>query len=205
MMRMAAVTALLFLLAPSALFAQTPAASGTWAFQPARDQFRPDALLDLRSLNENVAGESGFVGVDANGDFVLGNGDPVRFWAVNTNAGREKPYVRQAALVGDGAGPGASRPVPGEARREHDPVARAPVARAQGQTDRLQPVRARLDLAGGRGHEERGHLRDDLAVLGRRVRNGRPGLGHSRRDEGGECPSGCCSSTRRCSKATRPG
>ncbi|MGD1000112.1 MAG: hypothetical protein ABSA67_05365 [Candidatus Brocadiia bacterium] len=92
MSRIAAFTALLILLAPSALFAQTPEGPGTWAFQPARDEFRPDALLDLRSLNEKQAGESGFVKVDANGDFVLGNGDPVRFWAVNTNVGRDKPF-----------------------------------------------------------------------------------------------------------------
>jgi hypothetical protein len=92
-MKMAALSALLTLLVPAALFAQTKEVSRTWAFQPARDQFRPDALLDLRALNEKQAGESGFVKVDANGDFVLGNGDPVRFWAVNTNAGREKVFI----------------------------------------------------------------------------------------------------------------
>ena len=31
--------------------------------------------------------------VDANGDFVLGNGKSVRFWAVNTSVGREKLFV----------------------------------------------------------------------------------------------------------------
>jgi hypothetical protein len=92
-MRIAVFNILLILLVPSALFAQTEDTPGTWAFQPARDQFRPDALLDLRSLNEKQAGESGFVKVDAQGDFVLGNGKPVRFWAVNTNVGREKPFV----------------------------------------------------------------------------------------------------------------
>jgi len=78
--------------------AQTPVASwgggdGTWAFAPKSDDFRADALFDLRSLNEKVAGESGFVQVDANGDFTLGNGKPVRFWCVNTSVGREKPFV----------------------------------------------------------------------------------------------------------------
>ena len=93
MMRIVVFSALCVLLAPSALFAQTKEEPGTWAFQPARDEFRPDALLDLRSLNEKQAGESGFVKVDAKGDFILGNGAPVRFWAVNTNVGREKPFV----------------------------------------------------------------------------------------------------------------
>ncbi len=93
MMRIVVFCALLILLAPTALPAQTKDEPGAWAFQPARDEFRPDALLDLRSLNEKQAGESGFVSVDANGDFVLGNGAPVRFWAVNTNVGREKPFV----------------------------------------------------------------------------------------------------------------
>ena len=69
------------------------AEAGKWVFQPARDDFRSDALLDLRSLNEKTAGESGFVKINANGEFVLGNGRPVRFWAVNTNVGREKPFA----------------------------------------------------------------------------------------------------------------
>jgi hypothetical protein len=67
--------------------AQTVVASPTttWPFTPTKDIFSPDALLDLRSLNESVAGEKGFVRVDAQGDFVRGDGAPLRFWAVNTN------------------------------------------------------------------------------------------------------------------------
>ena len=37
------------------------AAEGRWAFQPPRDEFSPQALLDLRSLNEQFAGEHGLV------------------------------------------------------------------------------------------------------------------------------------------------
>jgi hypothetical protein len=60
---------------------------GTWAFRPARDTFSPDALLDLRRLNERVAGEHGFVRRTADGnDFALGDGKPARFWAVNDGA-----------------------------------------------------------------------------------------------------------------------
>lgn len=58
-----------------------------WPFQPPRDAFSPDALLDLRGLNEKVAGADGFVRRSADGnDFVLGNGVPARFWALNDNA-----------------------------------------------------------------------------------------------------------------------
>ena len=55
----------------------------TWAFTPAKDSFKDDALLDLRYLNEKEAGEKGFVRFSADGSgFVLGDGTPVRFWAV---------------------------------------------------------------------------------------------------------------------------
>ena len=58
---------------------------GWWAFEPGPENFGKDALLDLRSLNEDEAGQSGFV--QAGGDFFkLGNGQPVRFWGVNTSA-----------------------------------------------------------------------------------------------------------------------
>jgi hypothetical protein len=46
---------------------------------------RAGRLGDLRHLNEVEAGQDGFVR-RAGGGFVLGNGDPVRFWAVQGNA-----------------------------------------------------------------------------------------------------------------------
>jgi hypothetical protein len=68
-----------------AALSQTPEpATDTWAFAPTRDRFEPAALLDLRSLNEKVAGQSGFVHVDGQGGFLAGDGQPIRFWAVNT-------------------------------------------------------------------------------------------------------------------------
>jgi hypothetical protein len=60
-----------------------PAEEGRWAFMPSRDTFSPRALLDLRSLNEKTAGESGFVRRTPDGDLALGSGAPVRFWAVD--------------------------------------------------------------------------------------------------------------------------
>jgi hypothetical protein len=97
-------TAAFFLLlaAITPALAQTSETSptSTWAFEPAKDDFKSDALLDLRSLNEKVAGESGFVTVNAEGDFILGNGQPARFWAINTFVGGKftaTPLGRQEA------------------------------------------------------------------------------------------------------------
>jgi len=56
--------------------------AGFFAYEPGLDPFGSDALLDLRSLNEKVAGEKGFVRYDGL-NFTLADGTPVRFWAVN--------------------------------------------------------------------------------------------------------------------------
>src|SRR5436190_1700236 len=43
-----------------------------------------DALLDLRGMNEPVAGEHGTIKLSADGmSFVRGDGQPIRFWAAN--------------------------------------------------------------------------------------------------------------------------
>jgi G:T/U-mismatch repair DNA glycosylase len=72
----------------------------TWAFEPARDRFDPASLLDLRGLNEAVAGQSGFVRVDGKGGFLRGDGQPLRFWAVNTALASREP-VQRPPLWGD--------------------------------------------------------------------------------------------------------
>ncbi|MCL1887878.1 MAG: hypothetical protein FWF96_03280, partial [Kiritimatiellaeota bacterium] len=54
-----------------------------WAFKPGDDPFTDDTLFDLRALQDKVAGERGRIRYDANGDFVRGDGSPIRFWAVN--------------------------------------------------------------------------------------------------------------------------
>ena len=56
--------------------------AGFFAWEPENDTFGPTALLNLRGLNEKVAGERGYV-VAKGGEFALGEGKPVRFWAVN--------------------------------------------------------------------------------------------------------------------------
>lgn len=66
------------------------------------DDFSPAALLDLRSLNERVAGQSGFVKVaaDHSGKYVLGDGTPVRFWGVNVfNNGSDGSLSQQAKFL----------------------------------------------------------------------------------------------------------
>jgi len=59
------------------------ATEGWWSFEPAPDAFSSEALLDLRRLNEPVAGEKGFL-QQRGDDFADGAGRPVRFWAVNS-------------------------------------------------------------------------------------------------------------------------
>lgn len=59
---------------------------GYFAWEPDADAFEDTALVDLRHLNETVAGESGRVRAAGNG-FVLGDGRPVKFWATNAGPG----------------------------------------------------------------------------------------------------------------------
>ena len=88
------------------------AKSTTWSFVHARDSFRTDALLDLRELNEPIAGQNGFIrrSDDRNG-FVRGDGVPVRFWGVNYSLAQPR---REGAR--------SFRAFPREARSEHNPV-----------------------------------------------------------------------------------
>ena len=64
-------------------------------FNPPKDEFKADALLDLRSLNEKVAGESGFVKTDGKGGFLRADGEPLRFWAVGTFVQENKPWTQR--------------------------------------------------------------------------------------------------------------
>jgi hypothetical protein len=74
-------------------------AEGRWAFRPPRDTFSPEALLDLRGLNDKFAGEHGFVTRTRDGnDFAFSDGTPARFWAVNDFA-FEKDLARHARFV----------------------------------------------------------------------------------------------------------
>jgi hypothetical protein len=56
--------------------------AGYFAWEPNVDPFSDDALVDLRYLNEEVAGQDGRVRASGAG-FVLGNGTQVKFWGAN--------------------------------------------------------------------------------------------------------------------------
>jgi hypothetical protein len=57
----------------------------TWPFQPDEDTFDAAAALDLSFLNEDTAGQTGFIRRSEDGaSFVRGDGEPIRFWALNT-------------------------------------------------------------------------------------------------------------------------
>jgi hypothetical protein len=74
---------------------------GFFSWEPPYDMHRDDALLDLRSLNETKAGQSGFVKRDG-GHFILGDGEKVRFWGVNASsgiAGLERGSIVQLAKL----------------------------------------------------------------------------------------------------------
>ncbi|MBI5725890.1 MAG: hypothetical protein HZA50_18160 [Planctomycetes bacterium] len=59
--------------------------AGKWAFEPDFDEFNKPSPIDLRPLNEKIAGESGYMKMTPDGDFVLGSGKPVRLWCANTS------------------------------------------------------------------------------------------------------------------------
>ena len=92
--RVVSAALVLLVMLGAGAWAQTAPDAGapSWRFEPARDAFSSDALLDLRALNERFAGETGFVRVGPDGEFLRGDGQALRFWAVNTDVGRG-PFV----------------------------------------------------------------------------------------------------------------
>lgn len=70
---------------------------GSWAFDWAQDSFRDDALLDLRWLNEEESGQTGFVRLSEDGmQFVRGDGQPIRFWSVVGGMVGKDPKAQEA-------------------------------------------------------------------------------------------------------------
>jgi hypothetical protein len=71
------------LLKPDRLAAKSATGGDWFAFDPKPDPFATDSAIDLRFLNERVAGEHGFIDIK-NGEFIRSeDGQPLRFWAVN--------------------------------------------------------------------------------------------------------------------------
>jgi hypothetical protein len=60
------------------------AEAGWFAYEPGVDGFDAGALLDLRTLNEKEAGQSGFMRREGE-RLVLGDGRPVRLWGINVS------------------------------------------------------------------------------------------------------------------------
>lgn len=59
---------------------------GYFSWEPDADQFTKDAVIDLSHLNEEVAGQDGYVRAEGN-DFVLADGRKVKFWGANLGPG----------------------------------------------------------------------------------------------------------------------
>ena len=74
---------------------------GWYVFDPPVDPFRDDAELDLRPLNESVAGVHGPLRRSPDGaSILLGDGTPARFWSVNLGwyeSGQPDAYLEHLA------------------------------------------------------------------------------------------------------------
>src|SRR5258708_6580560 len=81
-------------------------AIGTWAFNYPHHEPSAQPLLDLRSLNEKEAGQSGFIQLTRDGNgFALSDGTPVRFWAAGSELYKQSPgemaqHTRFLARIG---------------------------------------------------------------------------------------------------------
>lgn len=60
--------------------------ANSWAFKPPEDPFTDAALLDLRHLNEEIAGQNGWVEATEEGGFRRGDGRPIRFWGTHAKS-----------------------------------------------------------------------------------------------------------------------
>ena len=74
---------------------------GWFAFEPGSDKFDAAGGFDLRSLNEKVAGEGGFIAVKGSQFIHSATGEPVRFWAVNgpPHELKDRVQLRQLARL----------------------------------------------------------------------------------------------------------
>jgi len=78
----------LFILLLTSAFSNAQLPSAGWSFSYPGDKFTDNALLDLRYLNEKVAGENGFIQLSTDGNsFQTENGKPMRFWSINGGDG----------------------------------------------------------------------------------------------------------------------
>ena len=82
------------------LIATLPALADDWLpFTPKPDLFSPDNAIDLRSLNENQAGDGGFIAAKGPHFIHAKTGEAVRFWGVNGCPGETPAELRHSARV----------------------------------------------------------------------------------------------------------
>ena len=74
---------------------------GWFAFAPKTDTFQTTSGFDLRSLNEQFAGENGFIAVEGTHFVHSKNRKPLRFWAVNgpPNELKDRESLRRLARL----------------------------------------------------------------------------------------------------------
>lgn len=86
------------ILKPGETAKATAATDKDWfAFDPSTDKFEASSAIDLRFLNEQVAGEQGIIAAK-DGHFVHSQtGKPVRFWAVNGAAAKSRDELKREA------------------------------------------------------------------------------------------------------------
>ena len=75
------ILSIILILIFSTAHAQNP--QDGWPFIYNGDHFTEDALLDLRYLNEETAGEHGFIRLSAAGNQFVNDQGEIRFWATN--------------------------------------------------------------------------------------------------------------------------
>jgi hypothetical protein len=79
---------------------QAPVAVAGWfAFDPKPDPFDAASAIDLRGLNEKVAGDGGFIAAKGSQFVHSKTGEPVRFWAVNGPSGKDREALRKEARI----------------------------------------------------------------------------------------------------------
>jgi len=72
---------------------------GWFAFDPKPDLFSKSSGINLRALNENTAGDGGFITVKGSQFVHSRTGEPVRFWAVNGPSSKGRDDLRTEARM----------------------------------------------------------------------------------------------------------
>jgi hypothetical protein len=77
----------------------TETEKGWFAFAPPADVFKAGSAINLRDLNEKMAGDKGRIGVKGSQFIHSQTGESVRFWAVNGPPGKDPESLRRQARL----------------------------------------------------------------------------------------------------------